>query len=352
MSNNFSCNDTVWLEGSLNNIHSEQELKDFIKNNKAAIKHDLASDYFLKCLENHGLTQREFNKQIGSVEIEGKPLISRTFISHFLGNRKVLSRDNLFILAIFSKMTLDEVNHFLKYSCIRPFYPKDRRDYLLQFIFTKNSQAEDSIEFYHEVEATLMQSGFRPLCNKIKFTSPYEQEDFLFLEADTTKLGEGLVEASSELNFSRLFKENSPYLANADYLKNKEATKYLLKCCQENGLEPADLVNEILTYYEVSASHVYHVLNIKNESNIKAYTTRDGLIAYSIIGGLRLDQVNRVLQLSGFAPIYAKNKRDFCLAFCILEKYDYYGTELELIHQGLKPLNASWIDQKESSEDK
>lgn len=351
MSDSSTGKDTLWITGQVGKIPTLEALEKFIGQNKEVFSYDKAPDYYLKCLEKNGITTKELYKNITSVKIDGKALINRTYISHFLGATKTLSRDNLFILALFAKMNVDEVNNLLKYANSRGFYDKDRRDKHLKFIFEHVNDPDypTTADLYKGAEDFLADANERPLCNKLPWTPPALPVGYIPpKEEETIFIGKGLGEIATTEELYAVLNDNPNSITSEEVSKYQRVSAFILDCVSESGLTPTDFIKKINDSeegagYIMELSSLYHLFNINNNSRIIKGFTRNNIIAFGIIGGLDLKQINRALKLNNDQPLYARNLRDLYLMFFIQKNYEYNDIEEQLLRKGFSLLNKKYI---------
>lgn len=347
MTDNVNRKDTLWIAGQVGKIPTLEALESFIGENKEVFSYDKAPDYYLKCLTKNGITTKELYKNITSIQVDGKPLINRSYVSHFLGSTKTLSRDNLFILAIFAKMTVDEVNTLLKYANSRGFYDKDKRDVYIKFIFENINDPEypTTIDLYHGAEEFLAENNQRPLCNKLSWNPQAQQKKYIpASEDETVYIGNKLSDVTSIDDLYAFLDENSNSITSEEISKYQRVSAFILDCVKESGKTPTDFINAIIDEgYLMELSSLYHLFNINQASKVIKGFTRNSIIAFGIIGDLDLKQINRALKLNNDQPLYARNLRDLYLMFFIHQNLSYEEIEENLFKKGFSLLNRKYI---------
>lgn len=345
---NLKDKDTFELTNYINNnIKTIEDLEKLVDDNTEVFSHQKAPEYYLSCIEKHGVTTKELYKSLTSITINEKALINRSYVSHFLGSTKTLSRDNLFILAIFGKLTTEETRTLLKYANSRDFYPKDKRDTFIKFIFAQqgNPKYPTPTDLYYAAEEFLAEEKLKPLCNKLPMPIVDESDmprNFSY-DKETVMLDEGILDIESIDDLSIFVKENSDIITSEEILKYNNVSAYMLECAAEIGLSPKEFIDLIFNNYAIEQPSLYHMFNIygnNNPSTIKGFS-RNSIIAFGIIGGFSLEQINRALKYNKSNTLYIRNWRDLYLMFAITHNYSYDKIEEWLYRKGLEPLNKN-----------
>lgn len=335
--------DTQWLGSQLVNIHSEEAMDENIEANQKHFKNEFtAGDYFLQCLSEHNVTMTEINRALKSnpvddKEFHGKPIMDRTLVSHFIGGRKNLSRDQLIILSILGKLTLKELEVMFKYAGYRQLYEKDSRDVMLKYALGKASEYDSPLELYKDIEYFLKEQHQAPLCSKLD--NPFEPQynPNFQNETETVLLRGKLEEVKTPEDLQQYVEMHKDDMDSANSLRMTKVSDYIKKCCQTKGLSIDKLIHDITDCY-LDESTTYHLLHINQETKTIKPFTRNNIIAIGIIAGLHIKQINQALKLNGNQELYARDQRDYCLMYCILEKYSYLETEEFLQKHDLAPL--------------
>lgn len=344
-------NPTIWIGEQLKTISDIDELQAFIAENKVIFKYEKAADYYLRCIENHGVSTKNLYKLIASIKIENKELINRSYLAHFLGATKSLSRDNLFIISIFGKLTTEEVSTLLKYANSRDFYDKDVRDLCLKFMFKTRDSGEipillDQPNMYNETENFLERQEQRPLCNKISYESKRKTERESFRDCETVFIGKDFSKVNNVNDFEEFLENNADVISDEDVLKFKKVSAYIINCVIQKGMTASEYINKIANEdYVMELSGIYHLFNINNESKVVKGFTRNSIISFGIIGKLNINEINRALKLNNNQPLYVRDLRDLYLAFSILNSISYWETEETLLRNGFEPLNKRFTEE-------
>ena len=93
----------------------------------------------------------------------------------------------------------------------------------------------------------------------------------------------------------------------------------------EKGLVKADVIAKS----EVSQVYAYQIF-----SGVKEAPNRDKVLSLLIAMELSLDEVQSFLKLAGYPFLYAKNKRDSIIIFCIQNRKSVIQTNNELYSHG------------------
>ncbi|MEG0686030.1 MAG: hypothetical protein RR425_01970 [Erysipelotrichales bacterium] len=86
-----------------------------------------------------------------------------------------------------------------------------------------------------------------------------------------------------------------------------------------------------------ASSSIYEILSFKSTKK----TRRESLLAILITLECDLETINRVLQLFSHSKIYAKNKFDAIIYYCINNNLDIDNTNDYLIKNNFEPLTLS-----------
>ncbi|EXM40844.1 hypothetical protein RASY3_03965 [Ruminococcus albus SY3] len=112
---------------------------------------------------------------------------------------------------------------------------------------------------------------------------------------------------------------------NAENISCKKVSEMLENILAEKGL----VKSEVIARSEVSQVYAYQIF-----SGVKEAPARDKVLSILIAMGLILDEVQSFLKLSGYPFLYAKNKRDSILIFCIENHKSVIETNNELYSHG------------------
>ncbi len=110
-------------------------------------------------------------------------------------------------------------------------------------------------------------------------------------EKNTYELLENLKDSESIEQFIR---------ENKDFMINESLSVYLSELLQKKNLKK----NQVLKNAEISEIYGYQIF-----SGVRV-PSRDKLLSITLGMGLTLEETNQTLKYAGFAPLYAKNKRD------------------------------------------
>ncbi|MDO4179577.1 MAG: hypothetical protein Q4D21_10410 [Phascolarctobacterium sp.] len=142
--------ETDELLNQLNNVKTEEELQEFLKDNEDELNSYNALLYFESCWLKYGFkTQAQVirNSELGHNAY------------HYLDGRKRLTRDRALCLSLAVHMSLEEVNTFLKYLGLAQLYARDRRDAIVIFAINKKYSV-------HDTNAALYEAGLGVLCEE------------------------------------------------------------------------------------------------------------------------------------------------------------------------------------------
>lgn len=141
-------------------------------------------------------------------------------------------------------------------------------------------------------------------------------------EKSTVKLMEELLQGDE---FSSYAKANESLLA-ADTLAERLFALMERKEAKKAEVVEASQLNKIYAYQILSGKRI---------------PTRDKLLCLCIAIDLTLDEIQGLLKISGYAPLYPKIERDALLLFCIKEKQSVVDTNQWLFSHGQQILSSN-----------
>lgn len=112
---------------------------------------------------------------------------------------------------------------------------------------------------------------------------------------------------------------------NAESISSKKVSEMLEALVEQKGL----IKSEIIVKSEISQVYAYQIF-----SGVKEAPSRDKILALLIAMAISLDEVQSFLKLSGYPFLYARNKRDSIIIFCIENKMTVVQTNNELYSHG------------------
>lgn len=112
----------------LQELNKIKRLADFHKQNGEEIAHPSGIQYLLDITTAKGISK---SKLIAESNIE------RTYCYHLLSGAKPLDRNKVLALAFAGRLNLEQTQYFLKYSCQRELYVRDKRDCAIIFALNK-----------------------------------------------------------------------------------------------------------------------------------------------------------------------------------------------------------------------
>jgi len=101
---------------------------------------------------------------------------------------------------------------------------------------------------------------------------------------------------------------NSYLNENKDYLIDKNIAQILTDVLNQKNLKKSDVIQKA----EISEVYGYQLF-----SGVKTNPSRDKILCICIAMQLTLEEIQNLLKLSGFAPLYPKSKRDSLIIFGI-----------------------------------
>lgn len=113
--------------------------------------------------------------------------------------------------------------------------------------------------------------------------------------------------------------------ANADSISAAKVSKMLEDILAEKGL----IKSEVIAGSQISQVYAYQIF-----SGVKEAPKRDKILSLLIAMSLSLDEIQSFLKLSGYPFLYAKNKRDSIIIFCIEKHKNVIETNAELYAHG------------------
>ena len=136
---------------------------------------------------------------------------------------------------------------------------------------------------------------------------------------DTTQM---LEELKKCVSFTRFYHEN------ADNLPNMTLADCLQELLAQKGLKKADVIRKS----ELSETYAYQIF-----SGIRI-PDRKKLFCLAIGMDLDLDQTQKLLKCSGYAPLYAKNPYDCVIIYGICKDYSIVDVNELLYDYGMETL--------------
>ena len=112
---------------------------------------------------------------------------------------------------------------------------------------------------------------------------------------------------------------------NAENISSKKVSEMLEAMLKEKSL----VKSEVIERSEVSQVYAYQIF-----SGVKEAPHRDKILSLLIAVNSSLDEVQSFLKLSGYPFLYARNKRDSIIIFCIENKMTVVQTNNELYSHG------------------
>lgn len=140
-------------------------------------------------------------------------------------------------------------------------------------------------------------------------------------EKSTVKLMEELLQGDE---FSSYAKANESLLA-ADTLAERLSALMERKEAKKAEVVEASQLNKIYAYQILSGKRI---------------PTRDKLLCLCIAIGLTLDEIQGLLKISGYAPLYPKIERDALILFCVQKKSSVMETNQWLFNHRHSILSA------------
>ena len=115
---------------------------------------------------------------------------------------------------------------------------------------------------------------------------------------------------------------------NASDLSHQSLLEHLEGLLREKHLTKADVINRA----NLATSSGYHIF-----AGEKA-PSRDKVISLAVGFGLNLDESQQLLKYAGHRELYAREKRDSILIFCLNHHYNIVQVNETLASNGLKDL--------------
>ena len=112
---------------------------------------------------------------------------------------------------------------------------------------------------------------------------------------------------------------------NAESISTEKISAMLETLLKEKSL----VKSEVIERSEISQVYAYQIF-----SGVREAPHRDKILSLLIAMKLSLDEVQSFLKMSGYPFLYAKNKRDSIIIFCIGNKMTVVQTNNELYSHG------------------
>jgi len=120
---------------------------------------------------------------------------------------------------------------------------------------------------------------------------------------------------------------NSYLNENKDYLIDKNIAQILTDVLNQKNLKKSDVIQKA----EISEVYGYQLF-----SGVKTNPSRDKILCICIAMQLTLEEIQNLLKLSGFAPLYPKSKRDSIIIFGINSSMSVFEINNSLYDQNEK----------------
>ncbi len=114
---------------------------------------------------------------------------------------------------------------------------------------------------------------------------------------------------------------------NKDYLIDKNIAQILTDVLDQKNLKKSDVIQKA----EISEVYGYQLF-----SGVKTNPSRDKILCICIAMGLTLEEIQNLLKLTGFAPLYPKSKRDSIIIFGINSSMSVFEINNSLYDQNEK----------------
>lgn len=114
---------------------------------------------------------------------------------------------------------------------------------------------------------------------------------------------------------------------NKDYLIDKSISQILTDVLKEKNLKKFDVIQKS----EISEVYGYQLF-----SGTKTNPSRDKILCICIAMELSIEEIQNLLKLTGFAPLYPKSKRDSIIIFGINSSLSVCEINNSLYEQGEK----------------
>lgn len=114
---------------------------------------------------------------------------------------------------------------------------------------------------------------------------------------------------------------------NKDYLIDKNIAQILTDVLDQMNLKKSDVIQKA----EISEVYGYQLF-----SGVKTNPSRDKILCICIAMGLTLEEIQNLLKLTGFAPLYPKSKRDSIIIFGINSSMSVFEINNSLYDQNEK----------------
>ena len=140
-------------------------------------------------------------------------------------------------------------------------------------------------------------------------------------EKPTALIDSGITSLDNEKELDKFLKENE------DYIISQKVREYLMKMMNQHDVDRNDVVAR-----SGLENYAYNILNGDKKAG------RDKLIMMAIGFPLTREETDKLLELGGHNPLYAKNMRDAILIFAIKKEYSLMKTNECLYEHGLEIL--------------
>lgn len=125
----------------LSELKASDNYESFAANNKDVFIKGSISAYLNSLLAEKGIPLKDAVKGSG---------IERVYAYHIFSGKKLPSRDKLLAIAIGMKLTFEETQALLKYSCSCPLYPENERDSVIIYALMNGYGIDKTSELLFE----------------------------------------------------------------------------------------------------------------------------------------------------------------------------------------------------------
>lgn len=117
---------------------------------------------------------------------------------------------------------------------------------------------------------------------------------------------------------------------NRNQFDPRHLSEFLQQYMREKGVKRGDVIRAS----QLNEVYAYQILNGTKEP------ARDKVICLLLAIGITVQQAQTLLKVCGYAPLYAKDKRDCVLLYAVEHQWSVLQTNIELESRGWKELAA------------
>ena len=236
--------------------------------------------------------------QCSQSEFERISGFSRQTIIKWCNGSVPKSREHFIRIGLAAGYDIEQMNDFLqKYGRYPELYPKTPEDCVCMYVIQKY-RGRQAVAKYNELVGRLKRDTGKKVATRVP--------------DDAKAMEEQIGSLASDEELQQFMEENTQVFATAYRKLNIYITKLLEERTEKRLSNTAKMGDE----QEWSSSLRQCISAIRNG---KWYPTRDKVISIGLHFGLTREQVDRLLEMAGMRPLYAKNVFECVVIFILKE---------------------------------